>query len=143
MKSTKHHAEQLKKNLVVTFLELNYRISFLIFEKITSVRNSLFSKKCHILLQNVLDLTYTFVLVIQWFSSMCDVWCLIRDVPDLKFWKIQTLWVKERPTITHISSFKDFFCIIKNGRLGGNCFYTVSCKISYARIALKKYVKSN
>ena len=39
---------------------------------------------------------------------MCDVRCVMCDVPDLIFCKILTLWVKGRPKIPHLGYFRPF-----------------------------------
>ena len=39
---------------------------------------------------------------------MCDVWCVMCDVPDLIFCKTLTLWVKGRPKTPNLSDFWPF-----------------------------------
>ena len=47
---------------------------------------------------------------------LCDVWCVMCDVPGLFFCKILTLWVKGRPKIPHLGSFRPFEWYSKTDR---------------------------
>ena len=61
---------------------------------------------------------------------MCDVWCVMCDVPDLIFCKILTIWVKGRPKHP-IWVISDLFNEITKWIPGGSRMYTISCKASY------------
>ena len=46
--------------------------------------------------------------------EICDVWCVICDVPDLIFFYILTLCVKGRPKIHHLGNFRSFKSFYKS-----------------------------
>ena len=73
---------------------------------------------------------------------MCDVWGVMRDVQDLIFCKIWTLWVKGRPKTKTISVISDPFKDIPKFIQGGSRMYTIFCKASYIWAILKQSVPS-
>ena len=47
-------------------------------------------------------------LLCKTYKFICNMWCVMCHVPDLIFCKILPLWVKGRPTIPHLGSFRPF-----------------------------------
>ena len=60
---------------------------------------------------------------------LCDVWCMMCDGRTYFFCKILTLWVKGRPKIPHLGSFRPLSDIPKFTP-GGSHIYTLFCRAS-------------
>ena len=60
---------------------------------------------------SVIELNWS-IKICKTYKFICNMWCVMCDVPDFIFCKISAVGVKGRPTITHLSTFRAFYNLI-------------------------------
>ena len=69
--------------------------------------------------------------------GMCDVWCMVCDVPDLIFFVRSWLYESKKDQKHPIWVFSDLFIDIPKLIQGGSHMYTISCKASYCDLSYR------